>query len=318
MNFSVQNKFFYYLISILVVTCFIIACDSKSNPGENLPDKLVMGFEIGDDPMGRIAERRIIADYLQKELKLKKIDFYYTTEYSPIIEAMKAKKVDIAYLGEFSYVLAHEKAGAEAMVMNGLPTGNIPAFSLILTYPGSGLNSIEDVKARSNELTLLFSSPSSTSGHLYPRDYLTKIGLDPEKSFKQVSFANGDAAALFSIISQKADLACTTQNALRRLLAKGKVSEKDFKILWISDAYPGLPIAIRQDLPKKFKDKIKQAFLDLPAKDPKTWKTYKDKALLYFPDSIRNKIILVSCDDSIYNPIRNIAKKIRNFDFGLK
>jgi ABC-type phosphate/phosphonate transport system substrate-binding protein len=99
---------------------------------------------------------------------------------------------------------------------------------------------------------------------------------------------------------------------------KGYITKADYKILWTSGNYPSTPICIRSDLPESFKQKVKQSLLDLPRKDPKTWKAFQDKALLYFADSIRNKIIMVPCNDSIYNPIREMAKKVKSVNFGLK
>jgi phosphonate transport system substrate-binding protein len=302
---------------IFIVSLFISSCNSKSNSSEDFPEKLVIGFSINDDPSGTIEYRRLIANYLQKELKLKKVDLFYTIDYAPIIEAMKANKVDIAYLGELAYVLAHEKAGVEAMVRNGLPTGNVPTYSVIITYLGSGINSIKDVISRSKDLTLLFSSPSSTSGHLYPREYLTRIGLDPETSFKQVSFSSGHTVAIFSIKSHKVDLACTEQHSLDRLIAKGKLNKCDFKILWTSDAYPGSPVTIRKNILPTFKQRIKQALLDWPLKDPKSWNEYKSKAMLFYPKEIRDKIIYIEAGDSVYNSIRKVIKNTKNFSFGL-
>jgi len=302
-----------YLVLLIVA----MSCSSNQKPFKD-PDNLVIGFIIADDPAGTIQFHKLIAEYLKKDLKLKNVDTYSSTDYAAIVEAMKAKKVDIAYLGELSYVIAHERAGAESLLMYSLPDRPVPTGSVIITYPGSGLNSMEDVKTNSKKLTLLFSDPASTSGHLYPRDYLTKIGLDPESSFKQVSFANGHTASVLSIKSHKADLACTFKRGLERMERKGYITKSDYKILWTSGDYPSTPICIRSDLPESLKQKVKQSLLDLPRKDPKTWRAFQDKALIYYEDSIRHKIIMVPCCDSIYNPIRKIIKNAKNLNFGVK
>jgi len=295
----------------------VMSCSDNQKPSGD-PDKLVIGFIIADDPAGTLQYHQLIAEYLKKDLKLKNVDTYSSTDYASIIEAMKARKLDIAYLGELSYIIAHEKAGAEAILMYSLPDRPLPTGSVIISYPGSGLNSMDDVKKNSKKLTLLFADPASTSGHLYPRDYLTKIGLEPESSFKQVSFANGHSAAVLSIKSHKADLACTFKRGLGRMELKGYITKSDYKILWTSGDYPSTPICIRSDLPENLKQKVKQSLLDLPRKDPETWRAFQDKALLYYDDSIRHKIILVPCNDSIYNPIRKIIKNTKNLNFGVK
>lgn len=303
------------LVFILIFLC-AVSCENNRKQAE--PDKIVLGFVTQDDPQGTMAYHKLLADYLQKTLKLKKVELFTSSDYASIIEAMKAKKVDVAQTGELSYILAHQNAGAEAMVIASLPGRFIPTGSVIITYPGSGLNSMEDVKANAKKLTLLFSDPASTSGHLYPRDYLTKIGLNPESSFKQVSFSSGHTAAVLSIKSHRVELACTYKLGLARLERKGFITKSDYKILWTSGNYPNPPYYIRGDLPEKFKKKVQQAFIDLPVKDPVTWKAYRDKALLFFDDSIRKQVIYIPCQDSTYNSIRAVIRNVKGFNFGLK
>ena len=305
-----KNLIFAFLLVLAV------ACSNKSN--NDIPDKIVLGFVTADDPQGTMAYHQILADYLKKELKIKELDLLTSSDYATIIEAMKARKLDIAMTGELAYIIAHKKAGAEALVTYSLPGRPIPTGSVIITYPGSGINSMDDVKANSKKLTLLFSDPASTSGHLYPRDYLNKIGLDPESSFKQVSFANGHTATVLSIKSHKVDLACTYLMGLSRLERKGIITKDDYKILWMSGNYPSPPIFVRGDLPVTFKQNLQKALIDFRFKDPVAWKEYSKKALLFFADSIRSKIILAPCSDSSFNPIRDIIKNVKGFNFGLQ
>ena len=306
------------MYKIILIGLITIAVSCSGIRKQESPDKLVMGFVTADDPQGTMAYHIILANYLKKELNLKKVTLFTSTDYATIIEAMKAKKIDVALIGELAYILAHQKAGADAIVKASLPGSLLPTGSVIITYRGSGLNSMEDVKANSKNLTLLFSDPASTSGHMYPRDYLNKIGLPPESSFKQVSFANGHTATVLSLISHKVDLACTFIPGLTRLEHKGIISKADYKILWISGNYPTSPFCIRGDLPLIFRRKVQQAIINFRLKEPNMWKAYSDKALLYYDDSIRSKIIYVSCEDSTYNPIRKVIKNIKGFNFGLK
>src|SRR5208283_4525419 len=168
-------------------------CTSKP-PAEKYPDKLVIGFPVGSEAAYWNKIFIPFREYLKKTLRLKSVDLFTSTDYAAIIEAMKTKKVDVAYFGELAYIIAHEKAGAEPMLMLKTKDDSpLPTNSIIITYPGSGITSMEDVRKRSHELTIVFADPASASGHLYPRDFLNSIGLDPEKSFKQVVFSQGHA-----------------------------------------------------------------------------------------------------------------------------
>ena len=293
----------------------IIGLSSCQKRNSQKIDKLVIGFTAGDDPKEMMTNRTLIANYIKKETGVSKVECFMSTDYAAVIESMRAKKVDIAYLGEMSYILAADRAKAEAIIMTGDPKGRRLTSSVIITGLKSGLKNMDDVKRRAKELSLVFADPASTSGHLYPRHYLVSVGLDPEKSFKSVSFTNNHPSSIYTAVSGKTDLACTFRLALERLIRKNKLKREDFVILWESESYVSTPISVRGDLPQAMKDKIKKAYLELPKKEPETWRKYKDVAYLFYPEEIRKDLILVSCHDSLYNGIREMAKNTPNFNY---
>ncbi len=302
-----------YLPVILIF--FIISCTTK-NSTDYYPEKIVIGIPYSSEASFWKKLITPMGDYLKKTLHVKSVDIFTASDYATVIEAMKAKKVDIAYFGELSYIIAHEKAGAEAMVMFASKDGSaLPTNSIMITYPGSGITSMDDVKRRSHELTIVFADPASTSGHLYPRDYLNSIGLEPEKSFKQVVFSQGHAEAILSIKAHKADIACTGMYIPAYMVKKGKLSNNDYVIIWKSVTYPSAPLAIREDLPEDFKMKVKKAYLDFPSQEPDLWKKVVSAIAIFYPKEIQNKIIYAAAVDSIYNPIRRIAKEMPYTNF---
>lgn len=89
------------------------------------------------------------------------------------------------------------------------------------------------------ELTIAFVDPASSSGHLVPRGYLESIGLNPEKSFRQVVFAQNHPNTIMTAVSAKADVAAISRSALDRFVARGRISSDERAILWDSDdAHP--------------------------------------------------------------------------------
>jgi phosphonate transport system substrate-binding protein len=299
--------YIFFLIGILISSCH----------GKNSQkiDKLVIGFTAGDDPKENMQNHNLIADYIKKETGVSKVECFMSTDYAAVIESMRAKKIDIAYLGEMSYILAAERASAEAIIMVADTKGRKLTSSIIITSPKSGLKNMNDVKRRAKDLSLTFADPASTSGHLYPRNYLISIGLDPEKSFKSVSFASNHPASIYTAVSGKTDIACTFRLAVERLIRKKRLKREDFVILWESGSYVATPICVRGDLPQSMKDKIKKAYLELPSKAPETWKKYREVAYIYYPEEVRKDLVYVPCYDSLYNGIRDIARKTPNFNF---
>ena len=238
-----------------------------------------------------------------------KIILYKATDYTAVIEAMKSNKVQIAHFGPFSYVLANKKAGAESMVCVGEKTGVFHSYkSLILSNSNSKIKTLDDLKANSNNLTLSFVDPASTSGHLVPRAFLTSIGLDPESKFKQMIFATSHGASILTLISGKVDIAAAGDTYLQRLIVNGKVKQSDFSILWTSAPIPPDPICIQKDLDPGFKQKVKEAFLAISTEAPEIWKSYM--RFEYTGDQNADTYSYMEASDSLYNSVRKIFDAI--------
>ena len=105
---------------------------------------------------------------------------------------------------------------------------------------------MQDVKARAKELSLSFTDPASTSGHLIPRAYLKLQGLDPDNAFKQTLFASSHAASVMTVHSGKVDIGCTYESALKKLVINGIVPKDELVTLWTSDPIVNSPIVVQK------------------------------------------------------------------------
>src|SRR6202007_2357845 len=72
-----------------------------------------------------------------------KVEVYVATAYNAEIEAMRNGKLEIGEFGPLGYVLAHQVAKAEAVAAFGMADGKPNTYwASIVTYPGSGINSV--------------------------------------------------------------------------------------------------------------------------------------------------------------------------------
>ena len=165
---------------------------------------------------------------------------------------------------------------------------------------------MDDVKAKSHELTLCFADPASTSGHLIPRAYLASIGLDPKPSFKQTMFAGSHAASLLSVKSGKTDLGCAFQFAYDKMLRDGSLKEGDLVVLWKSDPIVEGPICMRPEINPAFTEKVRQAFLRMPQDGHEAFHAYMS---MYFPKQA-DSLSYIAANDSMYGGLRKIASGI--------
>jgi phosphonate transport system substrate-binding protein len=300
-------KRYISLFFILLVLLPAAGCKNKrALDADGNPTTLLVGAYAGDDPGAFTPIRDEVRKYLEKKLGIP-VEFVTTTDYTSVIEAIVSKKVHMAYLSPFSYVLATRETPLVPMVIMGSSGTPRVYQSIIISRSGSGLNSMEDVRARSKNLTLCFADPASTSGHLIPRAYLTSIGLNPDSAFKQVLFAGTHMASILSVKSGKVDLGCTTALIITMLSNKGQMKPDDVKVLWTSDPIVSDAIAMRPDINPAFTEKVRDAYLHLAEEDPKVWKQFMSLFNLK-SDSLG----YVSAQDSMYDGLRRIAANVKD------
>jgi phosphonate transport system substrate-binding protein len=301
------------MIGLMFVSMLLIfpACHNKVALDANgMPGKLVIAvYTGGDNPAGVKAAVGLIKPYFEKNLGVE-VEYFYATDYTAVIEAIRAKKVHVAYMSPFSYILGSQTHAITPIVTMGEDGKPHLYHSIIFTNYKTNLNSMADVKARAKDLTLCFSDPASTSGHLIPRAYLVTMGLNPDSSFKETIFAGSHPASILSVASGKIDVGCSTKEyGMDLLLRRGVLKEGQVKVLWQSDPIVSSPIVVRNDLNKDLAKKIQELFLNMSKDAPDAFKTY---VKLYY--SHPEKLSYMPVQDSMYNGLRKIAKGIKDLN----
>ncbi len=297
-------------LSLLAVMGLSSSCSSGSAEVDERGWPLVLrvGHNPPEEETQRMARDEIfkaLAKYLEKRLGVE-VRIIKVGSPNVAIEGMRANKLDIVNYGSFAYLIAREKIGAEPMIIRGSTESGMGEYkSYIITSAKSSLRSIDDVVERAGELTLSFSDPASTSGHLVPRGYFDERGIVPEKAFKQVVFAMNHTTNILTAVSGKVDISAVASTTFSQMLRTGMISKEDVRIIWESPWMPSGPIAIRGNLPEDFKNAVRAAYLEMSVVDPETWALVKsvhtDPNTVYLPG-----------DDSVYDYYRTIARRIEH------
>jgi phosphonate transport system substrate-binding protein len=283
--------------SLLIMGTFaIVGCGSTPGTASNAhPQVLRVGTIPAEDATRMREAYKPMAAYLEKKLGMK-VELIVATDYSGAIEAMRAGKLDIALFGPFSYCLAADIANAEVFAVEKV-NGATSYKSIIVTRPDSGINTLQDLAGR----TFAFVDPASTSGHLFPRAFLKKNGLDPEKDFKSLIFAGTHDAVELAVKNRKVDAGADSNKTYGKMKTEGLISDQDIKIIYESDPIPSSPWAWRKDLPPDLKAKIKDAILAIDKEAPEVL------------DRKKGQEGYISASDADYNVVRETAK-ILNLD----
>ncbi len=300
-------------IFIILALALLSACSSNQQiENKGIPETLVLTAVPGSDPDARQQRLDILQKYLEKSLEMP-VKVHKVTDYTGVVEAMISGKVHLATYGPFSYLIAHEKAGAEAIIMMG-QKGGVPRSydSFIFSYPGSGINSMEDVKEQAGKIRMAFTDPASTSGHLIPKGHLLNIGINPERDFRDVVFAGGHTATVLAVKEQKANLGASFSTNMDRMIEKGRIKKEDVNILWKSEPMVSGSLAVVPNLDSSLVEKIRAAYINMKKDDPESWNTLLGLA---YPSTVNfDELRYIPSHDSMYDNLREKVFAIDDFE----
>lgn len=296
-----QGRKFFMIIGLLIG--LLTSCHQEMEGGR--PKELVFAISVPEDNERYQNKVNAVTTFLSQKLGMK-VKAVEVTNGTAVIEAIKANKIHLGYAGTYSYLLAHEKAGVIPIVTTANLEGQPYYHSCLVTFPGSGLNSLDDIKVKASETTLLWAYPSSTSGHLVPRYFLQQEGIYPA-DFKEVILASHHAASILNVASHKVDIAAIASNILEQHLAKGTIKAADIKIIWKSPPIIQGPVFVRKDLSEAFRKELQDAYLSMQEEAPELWEAYAAENALY--------IKYIPVRDKDFQEFRDMVNAIEDLRF---
>lgn len=226
-----------------------------------------------------------LAAYLSKELGVP-VNLRVANDYAAVIEAQRAGNVQIAMYGPASYARAVlTGVDIDPLVVPRHSNGATGYYSVIYVKADSPYRTIDDLAGK----TLALVDPNSTSGNNAPRFFLDRAGKTVDTYFGKTFYAGSHDNAVLALAQGTADAAANSWNSeddsnLTRMIKKGVLKDaagnpmkkEDFRIVFKSDFLPEGPYAALAALPDDLKTSIKQAFLDMPKKDPEGFAKLSD------------------------------------------
>jgi phosphonate transport system substrate-binding protein len=227
-----------------------------------VPDVLKVSAIPDENPTELMRIYTPFAEYLGKELGMK-VQFTPVVDYAATVEGLAARKLDMVWYGGFTSVQAVRRTNGNARRL-ALRQEDAEFKSVFVAKPGSGIKSLNDLKGR----TLAFGSVSSTSGHLMPRSFLLKAGVNPDKDLKQVAFSGAHDATALWVESGRVDAGALNFLTWEKLVQSKKVDPAKVDVFWTTPPYVDYCWTVRGDLDAGVQEKITTAFLKLNYDDP--------------------------------------------------
>jgi len=253
------------LLLILGVAGAIVGL--RSAAWSDMPSELRVSAIPDENPNELMRIYAPFAEYLSKELGIP-VRYYNVVDYAATVEGLAAKKLDMVWYGGFTFVQARKRTGNAIPVVSR--EEDLQFHSKFITRPETGIKTLADLKGR----TFSFGSVSSTSGHLMPRYFLLKSGIDPEKDFAKFSFSGAHDATALWVESGKVDAGAMNESVWDKLVQTKKVDTSKVKVFWTTPPYIDYVWTVRGDLDKSLVEKIAAAFTKLNYDNP------SDKALM--------------------------------------
>lgn len=221
------------------------------------PDTLVFAYTPVEDPAVYKTAWADFLTHLEKETG-KKVVFFPVQSNAAEIEAMRSGRLHIAGFNTGSNPLAVNCAGFRPFTIMASKDGNFGYEMEIITYPGSGIEKVEDIKGK----TLAFTSPTSNSGFKAPSAILkADFDLIPERDFEPV-FSGKHDNSILGVANKDYPAASIANSVKSRMISRGVIKEDQVKTIYKSQTFPTTGFGVAHNLKPELAAKVENAFFN--------------------------------------------------------
>jgi phosphonate transport system substrate-binding protein len=283
---------------------FTVGCAAETNIGNNVPDQLaitapkklrfavtdVSGIEELQHDYG--AFRTALSEVLGTP-----IEFFPVDNPTAAAPALLSGQVDMVFAGPSEYLVLNARAKAVPVI--AIKRKNYR--SIIVVRADSTIKSITQLKGK----TIAMRKIGSTSGHLSPTKLIMDAGLDPNTDLKIVMLDDKGAVALKK---GEVDAWATALDRYPNILASEGLSEQDFSIILTGPLLPSDVFVVSNQMASSFVENMRSRMM-----------ANRDKLIQSLIVAQANQKYkggqLVTVEDSEYNMIREVYKKIGQGNF---
>lgn len=219
------------------------------------PDTLIFAYTPVEDPAVYKTAWSDFLTYLEQETG-KSVVFFPVQSNAAQIEAMRSGRLHIAGFNTGSNPLAVNCAGFNPFTIMASKDGNFGYEMEIITYPGSGIEKVEDIAGKQ----LAFTSPTSNSGFKAPSAILKgDFNLLPDRDFEPV-FSGKHDNSILGVANKDYPAASIANSVLARMISRDVIKPDQVKSIYKSQTFPTTGFGVVYNLKPELKEKIRNAF----------------------------------------------------------
>ena len=219
------------------------------------PSMLVFAYTPVEDPAVYADVWKPFLDHMS-EVTGKQVEFFPVKSNAAQIEAMRAGRLHVAGFNTGSNPLAVACAGFRPFAMMARADGSFGYEMEFITYPGSGIEKVEDIKGRK----VAFTSETSNSGFKAPSALLkSTYNMEAGKDFEP-AFSGGHDNSILGVANKDYDAAAIANSVAKRMIERDVVQPDQFVSIYKSQTFPTTGYGVAHNLTPELQDKIREAF----------------------------------------------------------
>ncbi|WP_333835129.1 phosphate/phosphite/phosphonate ABC transporter substrate-binding protein [Rubrimonas sp.] len=233
-----------------------LIADIPTDPAQLVdPDTLIFAYTPVEDPAVYAEAWKDFLAHMET-VTGKRVQFFPVQSNAAQIEAMRAGRLHIAGFNTGSNPLAVACAGFRPFTMMAKGDGSFGYEMEIITFPGSGIETVEDIKGKQ----LAFTSETSNSGYKAPSAILkADFAMEPGRDFEPV-FSGKHDNSILGVANKDYPAASIANSVKARMIERDVVKADQFVTIYTSQTFPTTGYGVAHNLTPELQEKIKEAF----------------------------------------------------------
>jgi phosphonate transport system substrate-binding protein len=190
----------------------------------------------------------------------KRVQFFPVQSNAAQLEAMRAGRLHVAGFNSGAVPLAVNCAGFVPFTLMASKDGQYGYEMEIITFPGSGVTKVEDIKGKK----MAFTAQTSNSGYRAPSALLRKTyGLEAGRDYEPV-FSGKHDNSVIGVANKDYPAAAIANEVMQRIIERGVVKKDQIITIYKSKTYPTTGYGMVYNLKPELAAKVKEAFFTFP------------------------------------------------------
>jgi len=219
------------------------------------PDTLIFAYTPVEDPAVYASVWEGFLEHMT-EVTGKPVQFFPVQSNAAQLEAMRAGRLHIAGFNTGTNPIAVACAGFRPFTMMAADDGSFGYEMEIISYPGSGIEKVEDIKGKQ----MAFTQETSNSGFKAPSALLrSEFGMEAGTDYEPV-FSGSHDTSVIGVANKDYPAAAIANEVMHRMFARDVVDEDQIVTIYKSQTFPTTGYGVVYNLKPELQEKIKEAF----------------------------------------------------------